>query len=354
MRTHRHPPRSGPASLLLVATCVVSVPLASPSVGAQSPSGPVPARVTRTAWIMGTRARIDVEARSRAAAIEASEAVLRELERAETRLSTWREDSELSRLNRAPAGTMVEPDHELAALLAEVASWVERTRGAFDPAVGALVDAWDLRGSGRVPSSDELDAARSASGSSGVDVDRSTGAVTRRVDDAWLDAGAFGKGAALRQARVTLASHRVRSAVVDLGGQITTFGPEPLTASVAHPTDRHAPVLRLEVTDASVATSGQSERGFDVDGERLGHILDPRTGRPVPAWGSVTVVAPDPLVADILSTALYVMGPDAGLEWATRRNVAALFSVPTDTGLSQRMTPAMAPYAVGAASRARE
>lgn len=346
MRSRPTPRSIHTPSLLLVATCVGTGPLVVPAAAQSCRAAEPPARVTRTAWLMGTRARIDVEGRSRAEAIDASEAVLRVMSSAEERLSTWRDDSELTRLNRLPPGTTDRPDGELAALLAEVASWVGRTGGAFDPAVGALVDAWDLRGSGRVPSPDEIRAARSASGRSGIHVDPSTGAVTRQADAAWLDAGAFGKGAALRRARLKLEEHGVRAAVLDLGGQVTVFGPEPLTVSVAHPTDRDTPVFRLEVADASVATSGQSERGFDVDGERLGHILDPRDGRPVPAWGSVTVVAPDPLTADILSTALYVMGPGTGLQWATEREVAALFSVVTDSGLAQRMTPAMESHAV--------
>lgn len=346
MRSHPTPRSTRTPSLLLVATCVATGPLAVPASAQSCRAAEPAAHVTRTAWLMGTRARIDVEGRSRAEAIDASEAVLRVMSRAEERLSTWREDSELTRLNRLPPGITGRPDRDLAALLAEVASWVSRTDGAFDPAVGALVDVWDLRGSGRVPSPDELRAARSASGRSGVHVDPSTGAVTRHAHAAWLDAGGFGKGAALRQARVKLTAHGVRAAVLDLGGQVTAFGPEPLTLSVAHPADRDTPAFRLEVADASVATSGQSERAVAVDGERLGHILDPRDGRPVPAWGSVTVVAPDPLTADVLSTALYVMGPDTGLEWATEREVAALFSVVTDSGLSQRMTPAMESHAV--------
>jgi thiamine biosynthesis lipoprotein len=91
-----------------------------------------------------------------------------------------------------------------------------------------------------------------------------------------------------------------------------------------------------------VATSGTSERWAQVDGRRLGHILDPRTGRPAPAWGSVTVVHPDPLVADILSTALYVMGPDEGLRWLDDHpGIAALFLDVRDETVIPRWTGAM-------------
>lgn len=114
--------------------------------------------------------------------------------------------------------------------------------------------------------------------------------------------------------------------------------------AVAHPIHRASPAVTLTLHGGhSVATSGNSERGITVDGRRLGHLLDPRTGLPAPDWGSVSVVSADPLVADILSTALYVMGPEAGLAWAEQRDdVGVLFLVSdgddVKTLLNQAMT----------------
>jgi len=85
---------------------------------------------------------------------------------------------------------------------------------------------------------------------------------------------------------------------------------------VADPRRRDRPVVALLLDGGSVSTSGNSEQGIVVEGERLGHILDPRTGRPAPDFGSMTVWAADPLTADCLSTGLYVMGPEAALAWA--------------------------------------
>ena len=76
--------------------------------------------------------------------------------------------------------------------------------------------------------------------------------------------------------------------------------------------------MSLRLTDVSASTTSQSERYVEAAGERIGHVLDPRTGQPVPAWGSVTVIARDPLVADILSTTLFVLGPVRAKEWAER------------------------------------
>jgi FAD:protein FMN transferase len=281
-------------------------------VGAQ----PTTEAVRRTAVLMGTSARIEVEAASRAEALSASEAVLRTMVRVERQLSTWRDDSELSRLNRTPAGVAATPTRDVAILLSELAGWTHRTGGALQPTVGALIDAWDFRGQGRRPSDAEIERALRATGDGGIEWDRVAGTVTRLDQAAWIDAGSFGKGAALRAAADTLRAREIPSAVVDLGGQLLVLGSAPLPVGVAHPRERSRALGTVRVLNASVATSGQSERGIEVDGDRYGHLLDPRTGLPVSAWGSVTVVATDPFVADVLSTALYVMGPGAGMDLA--------------------------------------
>ncbi len=294
----------------------------------------------RTAWLMGTRATVLTTAEDRSEAVVASEAALDAMAAVEGRLSTWREDSELSRLNRASPGSAVEPSPDVAGLLAEIAGWAEVTGGAFHPAVGALVDAWDLRGEGRVPDEAEIRAALAATGFAGVLIDNRRGSVLRRAPGAWLDAGGFGKGAALREARRALQATGAEAARVDLGGQILLVGPSPSEVAIAHPTDRSRPVARVSVHDVSVATSGQSERGIEVDGQRFGHLLDPRTGRPVPPWGSVTVVHDDPVAADVLATALFVLGPVDGHHLATSLGVAALFVVNGESGVSPHPTPA--------------
>ena len=89
-------------------------------------------------------------------------------------------------------------------------------------------------------------------------------------------------------------------------------------STLADPRDRQRAVARIEIPSGSVATSGNSERGVVVDGRRIGHLLDPRTGRPAPDFGSLTVWAPTALEADCLATGLYVLGPEAALAWAER------------------------------------
>lgn len=306
------------------------------------------AQVERRLHVMGTVLTVlvttDTSAQPSLGA-ETAEAALRAIEAADALLSTWDEATPMSRTNRAPVGEAHPVPRELATLLSQAEAWAERTGRAFDPAVGALVDAWDLRGAGRHPSQAELDTALARSGVWGVRVDSAAATLTRLRDGAWMDTGAFGKGAALRAAADSLRSYGGARALLDLGGQLLAVaGPseEPWEVAVAHPSRRDTAVTMLRLSDASVATSGNSERGLLVDGARVGHILDPRTGHPVPWWGSVTVVSADPMVADVLSTALYVMGPCDGLAWAEGLDdTGVLFLVESDGALTTLHNQAM-------------
>lgn len=285
------------------------------------PAEGVPVAVEREAYLMGTVLRARVEAADREVGIAALEAGLAEVRRLDGVLSSWRPESELGRLNAAPVGEPVEVSAELWGLLEEARGWSERTGGGFDPAVGSLVDAWGIRGEGRRPAEAELEAARGAAGWASFAFDEVGRTVTRRSGRAWLDSGGFGKGAALRSMAAVLRGAGVRSASLDFGGQLLVYGAPPegrggWEVEVAHPSRRGEGVERLVVREGSVSTSAQSERFVEVDGARYGHVLDPRSGLPVPAWGSVTVVAGDAVVADVLSTALLVMGPEAARRWA--------------------------------------
>lgn len=306
---------------------------------------PDEAHVRRTAAVMGTLAQVEVWAESEGAARQATEAVVDELSRVEGVLSSWRDDTEVGRINAAPVGEAVRVSPEALDFLVAASEWAEVTGGAFHPAVGALVDAWDLRGEGRVPGTDARTAAVAATGAAAVHIDVGAGTVTRVLEGAWLDAGGFGKGAALRNVADTLRARGVSRARIDLGGQLLVVGGEAVTVGVAHPARRGEVAARIAIAGVSVATSGQSERSLEVDGRQVGHILDPRTGEPVPPWGSVTVVAADPLVADILATAFVVLGPEEGMAVAEGLDeVGVLFLDDSGPRLTARHNAAMGAY----------
>lgn len=293
--------------------------------GAPLAGGPATVTVERRLGVMGTDLEVKVEAANRGVALEASEVAVRTLEAAEARLSTWREDTELERLNRAPVDTPVELSPRLAAELRAVQHWWRETGGAFDPGIGPLIAAWGLRSGGRVPTAEEREKARAAGGLAGLEL-RADGRAVRRRPGLRIEEGGWGKGAGLDAAIEALrADGRAGAAVLNLGGQVAVYGQGThWTVSLADPRDRQRPVVALTVSSGSVATSGNSEHGFERGGVRYGHLLDPISGAPARDFGSLTVWAPKALAADCLSK-LYVLGPETALAWArAHRDVEVL------------------------------
>ncbi len=336
-----------PASLLLAALLAAGpvLPGTLPAPSAATPQ----AIVARELVLMGTRAEVRVSAPERRTALRASEAAVRALEAAERRLSTWSDGGELALLNRAPVGRAVPLSPELAAELARAEACARATGGAFDPGVGALVAAWGLRHGGRLPSDDEIARARAASAADGLDLP-GDGTAVRTRPGLVIDEGGFGKGAGIDAAFAAVAGvGGVDGAEIDLGGQVAFLGAAAREVAIADPARRERPVAVLRVAGGSVATSGNSERGVVVEGRRVGHLLDPRTGRPAPDFGSLTVWAPSAFEADCLSTGLYVLGPEAALAWAAahpgievvvaRPAAGGVVRITASAGLADRLRP---------------
>jgi thiamine biosynthesis lipoprotein len=342
---------------------------ASPGAWADDPGGGAPRHgdghgaalsIERRLALMGTSLELTVDAVSRESALAASEWAVAACERAEARLSTWRDDSELARLNAAPAGTAVALSPALAEELAAARACWRETDGAFDPAIGGLVAAWGLRAGGRVPSTAERLAAVEAGGMDGLALlaRRSDGATpaaaVRRRAGLVLEEGGFGKGAGLAAALAALAgAPGVTGATLDLGGQLAFLGDARREVLIADPRRRDRAVLKLAVAGGSVSTSGNGERGTVVAGRRIGHLLDPRSGAPAPDFGSLTVWTADPLRADCLSTGLYVLGPEKALGWAAEHPGVHVLALLVEDGgrlralASPELRGRLAPLAAG-------
>ena len=114
--------------------------------------------------------------------------------------------------------------------------------------------------------------------------------------------------------------------------------------SIASAVDRRAEVFTIWLADGSASTSSQSARFVRGAGQDIGYILDPRTGTPAPSWGSLTVVAQDPLRADVLSTALFVLGPDSALAWGGRHPAVGVLGLDRrDGAIRPRWNDALRP-----------
>jgi len=298
---------------------VNSLPFLVPALVAAQAAAPTRDRVVLA---MGTELRLHLEGPGDLG--RASETALAEVARIEAACSTWDAASAWSRLNAAQ-GRPVALAGEWIDLLGRMKTWRVRTEGAFDPTLMALMRAWGIRQGGRTPDQQALAEARRASGAELLELDRTTGTARLTHPAAGVEEGGFLKGYALDRLRRAAGTP---TGLLDFGGQLLAWG-RPVPVSIADPRDRQQSRLSFLLRDASLAGSGTSERGR--------HILDPRTGEPCPAWGSTAVVAAEALTADVLSTALYVLGPDAGLAWAEHQGVAAAFLLNDGT---VRMSPA--------------
>lgn len=254
--------------------------------------------IQRARYLMGTVCEVAVGGPEAEREIEAAFA---EAKRIESMLSTWTDQSELAQVN---AGTR-RPSAELGALLSHALDWSARTNGAFDPRMGDLISLWRTREEGTLPDPRALRAA-----------------LPSVQPHPRIEEGAFGKGYALDRMLALLSGE----ALIDFGGQIHVRG--EASVRIADPRDRQRAVAAFTLHDASVSTSSGSEKTFDIAGRQFSHIIDPRTGEALPPRGSVSVIAASAMAADILSTALYVMGEDDGLRWADVHGVAAIFINP--------------------------
>ncbi len=263
---------------------------------------PEPVRQKR--YVMGSFCSIT--AHGEAAAVEKA---FEEIRRFDRILSDYDPKSELSRLNRERS---LEAGPELLAFVAESKRFAELSGGAFDVTVGPLVRLWGFKdGAFRVPSEEEIARELRKVGSARIEVE---GRRVRLPEGMELDPGAIGKGMAVDAAAEVLRKAGVKRALVDFGSSVYAIGRWEVAVRDPFRNDRSLGVVTLE--NDSLSTSGNYEKFFKANGAVYGHILDPRTGRPVQGVASVSVVAPTATESDALSTAAFVGARIPEKRWA--------------------------------------
>ena len=261
-------------------------------------------------------------------------------------MSTWDADSDLCRFNRAAAGTWhALPDafHEVLACAREVA---QRSDGAFDPTAGALVDAWGFGPAARgdVPDGVHLAAMRARIGWRRLDLDPARRSVLQPGGLA-LDLSAIAKGFGVDLVARRLDALGFDSHLVEIGGELRGSGVkpdgQPWWVRLEHPAAEADDDTLLALHGVSVATSGDYRRWFEHAGIRYSHTVDPREGLPLRhGLASVAVVHAQCMLADAWSTALNVLGPDAGPALANRLGLAARFLLRDGDGFVERTSAA--------------
>ena len=311
---------------------------------------------TRTVYAMDTVMNLTVYGENAAAALESAEKELHTLD--EAVLSRTAEGSELYALNTSNGETVeCGADDILPALIETALTISDATDGAFDPTLAPVLDAWGFtKDEHRVPSADELKELLSHTGCGKVALEKTAdGWTVTLLDGAQLDLGGIAKGYAGDAVRTVLAEFGVTSAVIDLGGDVGLLGAKPdgsdWRVAVKDPADPSKFLGVLTAADTFVVTSGIYERGFEENGVRYHHIIDPKTGKPAESGlVSVTVVCGDGAWADALSTACFVLGEAGSLALrdtlAAEKNLRIELILVTDdghvrytAGLAERFEP---------------
>jgi thiamine biosynthesis lipoprotein len=317
--------------VFLVALVVISVHrlvCAPPPPAAAEFSG----RSMGTTWAV-TLALPDLPAPARA---EIQAAIEARLGQVDALMSTYREDSELSRFNRAAAGAAFAVSPEMLEVFRVAAEVSELSDGAFDVTVGPLVAAWGFGATDRVPGEPpaaELAALRERVGYRELVVDSAGHSLRKTRADIRCDLSAIAKGYAVDRVAEALGSLGFADFLVEVGGEVRARGRRldggPWRVAIERPeVDRRAVFEVVPLRDLALATSGDYRNYVDLGGRRISHTIDPRTGRPVEhGLASVSVLHRDAIHADALATALNVLGPEAGYALADREGLAAYFIV---------------------------
>ncbi len=256
-------------------------------------------------------------------ATQAAEAGLELIDQLEAQLTVYREDSEVSAINRNAAERPVPVEERLFELFREAERLTISTEGAFDIAVGALIKSWGFfRRQGRVPAPQERAQVLSRCGMQHVGLDAEARTVSFDCLGVELNLGSIGKGYALdRAVELLVSEYGVTSGLVH-GGRSSIFalGNEPggrrgWAVGIRHPvhTERRLAIVRLY--NRALGTSASTNQHFVHEGRRLGHILDPRRGWPAEGMLSASVLAPSAAEADALATAFFVLGVDKAREY---------------------------------------
>ena len=319
---------------------VAPAPLSEPLAGAAA-SGYL---VHYSRRAMACRFQVMFEAAKYRQAADAAIEALDLVDALEAQMTTYRDDSEISRLNARAAAEPVEVEARLFDLLGRAVVLYEQTDGAFDITSGLLSKIWGFsRRAGRMPNEEELAAALDLTGTRHLRLDVERSSVSFACEGLEINLGSIGKGYALDRAAEVLHEHEVndfiwhggQSSVLAAGSGDATVdnddGEPGWSVGIRHPVWKDRRVAEIRLCDAALATSGSGTQYFHHAGRRYGHILDPRSGHPAAGVLSSTVIAPTAAEADALATALYVMGSEAALQYcATHPQIAALLVTPAD------------------------
>jgi thiamine biosynthesis lipoprotein len=273
--------------------------------------------MTREEAIMGTRCAVELWSEDRTKGEAAITSVFDDMKRIDRLMSTWKEDTEISLVNREASKHPVKISAELFWLLQEAVKYSEITHGAFDITYASVGYLYDFK-KGVHPDQKAITAALPGINWRHMTLDAKKLTVYFTRPGMRIDLGGIAKGYSVDRGIQILQKQGVTRAMVNAGGDTRIIGDrfgKPWVVGVRDPDHEGKVFLRLPLTDAAFSTSGDYERYFDENGKRFHHIIDPKTGDSARKCRSVTIISDTATRTDALTKSVFIMGPEEGIKF---------------------------------------
>ncbi len=303
---------------------------------------------------MGTYYRISLVADDDIEEEQLKAAIENVLDQVNRQMSTYQQDSEITSFNQSNSTQWFSVSSDFAVVTAKAKQIYEQTQGRFDPTLGPLIDLWSFGADKKpvkTPSESEITQVAELFGGNKLDVRLDPAALKKSITDLRLDLSAIAKGFAVDKLAQLLETYQITNFLVDIGGELSARGRNLDGQLWRVGIEKPDPALNesiqqvVSITHKSIATSGSYRNFFEEDGVRYSHIIDPLTFRPIEhKLVSVSVIADDCMSADGYATALMVLGPEYGYEFALQYGLAVYMIEKQGDEFIVKTTPQMKPY----------
>lgn len=276
--------------------------------------------------LMGNQFHIGAVSSNEELANSALNEAVQEIKRIEEKLSTYKEHSETNLINNNAGISPVEVSEETIVLIERAIKISTLTQGAFDITYGGLDKKfWNFdKEMKELPNIEDAQKAVSLINYRNIEIDKKESTVFLKQKGMRIGFGGIGKGYAADAAKKVMISKGIDSGVVNASGDMTVWGLKPKgekwSIGIVHPSYQNAFFSKMEITNHSVATSGNYEKYVMIGGKRYSHTIDPKTGMPIKGIKSITTICPYAEFADAIATPIMVMGIEKGLNLVNQIN----------------------------------
>jgi len=317
---------------------------------ASTPVAPKVAAMVLEGKTMGTFWRVSVVGIDNARADQLRQKVQQQLDADDQLLSTWKNDSALMRFNHSSSLTPWPVNEAMADIVTESLRIGYKTQGAMDITVGPLVNLWGFgpdKQPVKTPTQAQIDAAKARTGLAFLSVINRSGRqyLQKSIPDLFVDLSTVGEGYAADHLARLMTEEGISRYLVSVGGALVSRGMnadgQPWRVAIQKPTDRENAVQAIvDINGHGISTSGSYRNYYELDGQRISHVIDPQTGRPIThKLVSVTVIAPTALEADGWDTGLMVLGPQKAQQVVREQGLAVYMIMKEGDGFTTWMSP---------------